>query len=141
MAKGCAYLGLQVKAINCISPCLCPFLIGFNPSPCLCPFLIGFNPFSTKYLTGKVRFHVENRMRMSGSNKDPFEASIHELKGAPVSMIRRVPPSHVQMNRHKISRAGYKPRFPREYFEWKKRRKLRVLYTQENDRIWNTGAK
>jgi hypothetical protein len=33
MAKGCAYLGLQVKAINCISPCLCPVLIGFNPLP------------------------------------------------------------------------------------------------------------
>jgi hypothetical protein len=24
IAKGCAYLCLQVKAINCISPCLCP---------------------------------------------------------------------------------------------------------------------
>jgi hypothetical protein len=33
MARGCAYLGLQVKAINCISPCLCPVLIGFNPLP------------------------------------------------------------------------------------------------------------
>jgi hypothetical protein len=30
VAEGCAYLGLQVKAINCISPCLCPVLIGFN---------------------------------------------------------------------------------------------------------------
>jgi hypothetical protein len=33
MAKGCAYLGLQVKAINCVLPCLCPVLIGFNPIP------------------------------------------------------------------------------------------------------------
>jgi hypothetical protein len=30
---GCAYLGLQVKAINCISPCLYPVLIGFNQLP------------------------------------------------------------------------------------------------------------
>jgi hypothetical protein len=33
VARGCAYLGLQVKAMNCISPCLCPVLIGFNPLP------------------------------------------------------------------------------------------------------------
>jgi hypothetical protein len=33
MPEGCAYLGLQVKAINCISPCLCVVLIGFNPLP------------------------------------------------------------------------------------------------------------
>jgi hypothetical protein len=31
--QGCAYLCLQVEAINCISPCLCPVLIGFNPLP------------------------------------------------------------------------------------------------------------
>jgi hypothetical protein len=33
VAGGYDSLGLQVKAINCISPCLCPFLIGVNPLP------------------------------------------------------------------------------------------------------------
>jgi hypothetical protein len=31
--QGCDYLGLQVKAINCISTCFCPVLIGFNLLP------------------------------------------------------------------------------------------------------------
>jgi hypothetical protein len=31
--QGCAYLSLQGKAINCISPCLCPVLRGFNLLP------------------------------------------------------------------------------------------------------------
>jgi hypothetical protein len=30
---GCAYFGLQVKAINWILPCLCPVVIGFNLLP------------------------------------------------------------------------------------------------------------
>jgi hypothetical protein len=33
VAGGCAYLGLQVKAINCILPCLCPVLVGLIRSP------------------------------------------------------------------------------------------------------------
>jgi hypothetical protein len=33
VAGGCAYLGLQVKAMNCISPCLHPAPVGFNPLP------------------------------------------------------------------------------------------------------------
>jgi hypothetical protein len=33
VAEGCAYFRLQVKAINCISPCLCPVLTGFNSLP------------------------------------------------------------------------------------------------------------
>jgi hypothetical protein len=35
VVEGYAYLALQLKAINCISSCVCPVLIGFNLLPTL----------------------------------------------------------------------------------------------------------
>jgi hypothetical protein len=41
MAEGCVYLTIQVKAINCISPCLCPVLIVFNLLPIITQQSVG----------------------------------------------------------------------------------------------------